>query len=255
MPAEHMAMVPRIDALEAAHGPAFVVVGVFDGLHRGHAYLLEHLVREAAARSARPTVITFDSHPDEILTGTAPPLLMDATERLERLEGAGIAVTVVQQFDVALRMTPFDEFVRQIADRVALRGFLMTPDAAFGHERGGTVETVTALGQGMGFDVAVVPPFELDGRPVRSSDIRAAIASGDLALAERLLGRPYGVVGHVENGRLTFPVPVALPPVGTYRVSADGAATTISVASDGSIELATPHPTSGTRLRVTFAAA
>ena len=59
-------------------GPAFVVVGVFDGMHLGHAYLLEHLVaRVGGARRARPTVITFDHHPDEVLMGTAPPLLLD----------------------------------------------------------------------------------------------------------------------------------------------------------------------------------
>mgnify|MGYP003468082159 CR=1 FL=1 len=64
-----------LDRLPRSEEPVFVVVGVFDGLHLGHAYLLEHLVAEAARRSARPVVITFDHHPDEIITGSAPPLL------------------------------------------------------------------------------------------------------------------------------------------------------------------------------------
>ncbi len=98
----------------------------------------------------------------------------------------------------------------------------MTPDAAFGHERAGTPETVAALGAVDGFEVVVVPPFALDGREVRSSDIRAAIASGDLAQAERLLGRPYAVVGDLDpSGVMTFAMPVALPPAGDYHV-ADG---------------------------------
>ena len=67
-----MHVVAGLDAVEASGPPAFVVVGVFDGLHLGHAYLLEQLVREAAARSARPVVITFDHHPDEVLTGERP---------------------------------------------------------------------------------------------------------------------------------------------------------------------------------------
>src|SRR5262245_25994808 len=166
-----MLVVDGIAALGPAHGPLFVVVGVFDGLHLGHAYLLEPLVAEATKRSARPAVITFDHHPDEILVGKAPPLLCDPQERLDRLAAAGVEVTVVQTFDLALRTTPYDAFVRSIADRVALAGLLMTPDASFGYERGGTVETVAALGQTMGYDVSVVPPFELDGRPVRSGDI------------------------------------------------------------------------------------
>ncbi len=91
-----MHVVQGIDELAPQHGPIFVVIGVFDGLHLGHAYLLEHLVSEAAARDARPTVITFDHHPDEVLMGKAPPLLLDPGERLERLEAAGVEVTVVQ---------------------------------------------------------------------------------------------------------------------------------------------------------------
>jgi riboflavin kinase / FMN adenylyltransferase len=219
-----MNVVEGIDALDPSLGRLFVVVGVFDGLHRGHAYLLGRLGAAASAWSAAPTVITFDHHPDEVIIGAAPPLLCDPEERLERLAQAGVAVTVVQTFDVALRMTPFDTFVRRIASRVELAGFLMTPESAFGHDRGGTPETVAALGRELGYDVAVVPQFELDGRPVRSTDVRTAIAAGDLALAARLLGHPYGVVGRPGSGadgraRLDLPMPVALPPAGTYRVA------------------------------------
>jgi len=217
-----MRVIHGIDALEADLGRLFVVVGVFDGLHVGHEYLLRALGDEARRRDARPAVVTFDHHPDEILTGSAPPLLCDPDERLARLQAAGVAVTVVQTFDVALRETPFDAFVRRIADRVELAGFLMTPDSAFGYRRAGTPETVAALGRELGYAVAVAPPFTLDGEAMSSSAIRAAIASGDLATAERLLGRPYAVVGRgsriARDPVLTFETPVALPPPGGYRV-------------------------------------
>lgn len=220
-----MAEVHGINSIDRSHGRLFVVIGVFDGLHRGHEYLLDALVREARLRDARPAVITFDHHPDEVLTGHAPPLLCDPDERLERLEAAGVAVTVVQTFDVALRETPFDTFVQRIADRADLAGFLMTPDSAFGYERGGTPETVAALGRELDYEVVVVPPFTLDGAPVSSSKIRAAIAAGDFATAERLLGRPYSVVGRgsraVRDPVLAFEMPVALPPSGWYAVSID----------------------------------
>ena len=71
----------------------------------------------------------------------------------------------------------------------------MTPDAAFGYQRAGTPEALAALGRERGFEVVVVPPFEIDGRAVRSSEVRAAIAAGDLGGAARLLGRPHAVVG------------------------------------------------------------
>ncbi len=207
--------------LARSDGPLLVAVGVFDGLHRGHTYLLDHLVREARAREARPAVITFDAHPDAVLLGHAPPLLMDAAERLERLAAAGVQLVVVEHFDEALRQTTYDDFVHGITSRCDMAGLVMTPDAAFGHDRAGTPATVGALGALDGFELIVVPPFEVDGREVRSSDIRAAIAAGDLAAARRLLGRPYAVVGEVDRaGRMTFPMPVALPPAGRYRVMA-----------------------------------
>ncbi len=218
-----MAVVHGIDHLQSSDGRLFVVVGVFDGLHRGHAYLLEELRRAAERRQASPAVITFDHHPDEVLTGAAPPLLCDPDERLERLAASGVAVTVVQTFDVALRETPYDAFVRRIADRVDLAGFLMTPDSAFGFQRAGTPETVAALGRELGYEVVVAPQFTLDEQPVSSSKVRAAIAAGDLAGAEHLLGRRYAVVGRgsrvARDPILVFETPVALPPSGWYRVT------------------------------------
>lgn len=237
-----MRVVPGIDALDPSVGRLFVVVGVFDGLHKGHEYLLHELARGAASRAAAPAVVTFDHHPEEVLLGKAPPLLCDPAERLVRLEAAGVAVTVVQTFDVALRETPFEAFVRRIADRIDLAGFLMTPESAFGYERAGTPESVAALGRAMGYDVEVVPQFTLDGEAVRSSDIRAAIAAGDLARAERLLGRPVSVTGQTQQDgatgrRIAFDLPVALPPPGTYLVQ---------VGSAVGVMRGAPEPVAGT---------
>jgi riboflavin kinase/FMN adenylyltransferase len=219
--------------LSPADGPIVAVVGVFDGLHRGHAWLIEHLVREAADRGARPAVITFDAHPDAVLLGHAPPLLMDPGERLERLAEAGVEVVVVEHFDDALRQTPYDAFIAGITERCRLAAIVMTPDAAFGHDRGGTPATVAALGEREGFELIVVPPFELDGREVRSSDIRAAITLGDLAAAERLLGRPYALRGTVRDGRLETALPMAMPPEGDYRCRVDGRSGTVTIAPAG----------------------
>ncbi len=217
-----MIVVEGTERLRAGQGRLFIVLGVFDGLHLGHLYMLRELIRAAGARGARPAVITFDHHPDEILTGSAPPLLCDPAERLERLADAGVAVTVIDHFDLRTRMTPYDAYVRGITGRVEVAGFLMSHESAFGFERRGTPETVAALGRELGYEVVVVPTLELDGRPIRSAEIRADIGTGDLAAAARLLGRPYAVVGWAaargRAGAIVFDVPVALPPPGSYPV-------------------------------------
>lgn len=246
-----------LEDLALSSDPVFVVVGVFDGLHLGHAYLLQHLVREAYRHAARPVVVTFDHHPDEVITGKAPPLLCDPQERLERLAAAGVAATVVVHFDQHLRETTYDAFVALIAARAPLAGFLMTPDAAFGYGRAGTPEALATLGANAGFEVVVVPPFELDGRPVRSSDVRAAIAAGDLTCAARLLGRDHGVAGWAvdrpdgRGSRLRFPLPVALPPDGSYPVAVgplDRGAPDEAVIEDGLVRLARTRPTPWVRV-------
>lgn len=248
-------VVAGVEGLRQEHGPLFAVIGVFDGIHLGHRYLLGRLVEEARDRGARPSVITFDSHPDEILVGAAPPLLLDPAERLRMLGDAGVEVVVVQHFDAALRSTEYDDFVHRITSRTRLAGLLMTPDAAFGHDRRGTPEAVQALGERDGFDLVVAPPFEVNGRSVRSSDIRSAIAAGDLEAAERLLGRPYAVVGAAgADGIVQFDMPVARPPAGSYRVSTNGESSKLAVDGDGTMRLeGEPARSGGERVTVEFA--
>jgi riboflavin kinase / FMN adenylyltransferase len=241
-----------LDRLPPSEHPAFIVVGVFDGLHLGHQYLLAHLVAEATARDARPVVVTFDHHPDEIITGSAPPLLCDPDERFARMKAASVDTVVVVHFDQKLRETPYDAFVAQLAGRGPIAGFLMTPDAAFGFRRQGTPEALAELGREQGFEVVVVPPFELEGRPVRSTEVRAAISSGDLDLASALLGRLHTVVGHAqpdpdgEGSVLRFALPVALPPDGRWEAQVEAAGgraeVEVVVVRGGRLLLADPNP-------------
>jgi tRNA pseudouridine55 synthase len=237
-PRNRMAVVPGIAALQPEPGRLFLAVGVFDGLHRGHLYLLRELCRAARRAGARPAVITFDAHPEELIEGLAPPLLCDPEERLVRLQAADIEVTVVQHFDHALRITPYDAFVASVREHVEVAGFVMTPDAAFGFERRGTPETLTALGEREGFAVTVVSSFLSNGEQVRSSEIRRRVTAGDLAGARSLLGRSVGVTGRLgapaeataaaagagatalstKPVPVSFDLPVSLPPDGRYAV-------------------------------------
>ncbi len=259
--------VAGVDALRDAHGPLFAVVGVFDGIHQGHRWLLDALRTNAERLVARPAVITFDSHPDEVLVGAAPPLLLDPVDRERMLRDAGVSVVVVQHFDAALRTTSYDAFVKRITDRTRLAGLLMTPDAAFGFERRGTPAALAELGSRSEppFQVVVVPPFVVDGRPVSSTEIRRQVAAGDLAGAASALGRPYAVAGTPSEPSdtsgvvtVTFELPVALPPAGDYSVTvvdadAPGPAThTLASVRDGQLALPPMVLPAAERLRVVF---
>ena len=185
---------------------------------------------------------------------------------MARLERAGVAVVIIQHFDEALRRTSYTDFVAAIQARTKLAGFLMTPDAAFGHQRQGTPETLATLGQETGFEVVVVPPFDLDGRAIRSTEVRASIAAGDLAHARALLGRRVAVTGTVgDERRLAFDLPVALPPPGRYDVTleppilpggARGASSWAAAAvTDDGLDLLAHgfrQPALGSRVRVAF---
>lgn len=147
-----------------------------------------------------------------------------------------------------------------IESRAPLVGLLMTPDAAFGYQRAGTPETLAELGRERGFTVVVVPPFELDGRPVRSSEVRTAITAGDLARAAHLLGRAHCVVGQAVDrasgpgSLLRFPLPVALPPAGTYPVEVGpvhAGARDRAVVEGGSVRLAGTPPAPWVRVAFT----
>jgi tRNA pseudouridine55 synthase len=277
--AEPAVVVGGVDALPSELGRLYVAVGVFDGLHRGHLYLLRELRRAAQLAGAKAAVITFDAHPEEVVLGLAPPLLCDPDERLVRLAAAGGEVTVVQHFDHALRMTSYEEFVNRIRSRVELAGFVMTPDAAFGHDREGTPATLSAMGLREGFAVSVVPSLLVDGEQVRSSEIRRRVAEGDLAGARHLLGRPLSVMGRLaaaegtatgpsaaaELRRLDFELPVVLPPSGRYSVlvgpawgpslpSEPARRPTLAKIEDGKVSLqpARGVPASAERIRVVF---
>jgi tRNA pseudouridine55 synthase len=265
-----MSVVSGIDDLTPDVGRLYLAVGVFDGLHRGHLYLLRELRKAAARAGALPAIVTFDAHPEEVIEGLAPPLLCDPDERLVRLAAAGIEVAVVQHFDHALRITTYDEFVSRIAGRVDLAGFAMTPDAAFGFERRGTPEALTELGARIGFALTIVSSYLLDGEQVRSSEIRRRVAAGDLAGTRRLLGRPLSLTGRATgetasgSGRqVAFDVPVCLPPDGTYPVligpgwAVGGApipATTHGTATikDGSLSLAPSGAFADGPIRILF---
>jgi riboflavin kinase / FMN adenylyltransferase len=170
--------------------PIVVTLGVFDGVHVGHAHVLRTLTTAAHEASAVPVVITFDPHPEQLVLGRAPRLLCSVDERVARLEAAGAGIVVVQRFDEAFRRQSAAAFLDRLRLGRMLRGLVMSPESAFGHDRQGTIDLVRRLAAEEGWRLIEIPLLEVDGERVSSARIRALLAEGRRAEAERLLGRP-----------------------------------------------------------------
>ncbi len=224
-----------IDQLPA--GLRFVVaVGMFDGVHRGHAAMIRSEASAARRLDAQAVVVTFDPHPETVLRGSTPLLLCDPAEKAALLGAAGADYVVVQPFDQAFADQPAASFLNRLGSGRSLVGVVMTPETAFGRDRDGTLATIEGLAPKLGIELIHVDQLLVGGRRISSGRIREAVAAGRLAEARRLLGRSYAVTGEVVRGdgrgrELGFPTanirfagPVVLPPNGIYavRVSWDG---------------------------------
>ncbi len=206
-------------------------IGIFDGVHRGHQVILRKAAVRAGACRGTPVAITFYPHPCTVLHPQAvPPLVLSLEQRLRWFARCGIRATVVVPFTRALSRWSPERFVKHLlVDRLQVQEVVVGHDFCFGTNRSGTVETLRQLAARYGFKVRVVQPVLRNRERISSRRIRELIRQGDLAQAQRMLGRPAGVVGKVihgagRGGKLGFPTANLkleagiLPPVGVYAV-------------------------------------
>ncbi len=181
---------------------AAIAIGNFDGVHLGHRALIARARELAAANRALTVALTFDPHPSALLApGHAPRMLTSIGRRIELLAEAGVDAVVVEPFTRELAGIAADAFVEDIV-LVALRAraIIVGYDFCYGQGRTGTVEDLRAHGEQAGIEVAVVPPVTIDGEVAGSTKVRAHLRAGELARAERILGRRWDVDGVVVPG-------------------------------------------------------
>jgi riboflavin kinase/FMN adenylyltransferase len=225
----------RIDesatAASLASGECVLVVGNFDGVHRGHQAVLGEAVTQARARGLACCVLTFDPHPGAVVGVGAPPLLATMERRAELMAALGIDRVYVRRFDVAFAAYPPERFARElVAGTLLARLVVVGENFRFGARRSGDLALLRALGESLGFEVRV-HAVACDARgPFSSTRAREAIATGDLPETAHVLGRPHALSGVVGGGdrrgrTIGFPtanleqVPELLPPDGVYAVS------------------------------------
>jgi len=185
-----------------------LTIGNLDGVHRGHQAMLALLKSEARHRGLPSCVLTFEPHPRDFFAAKmnkpelAPPRVASLRDKLGELEACGIDQVVILRFDEHLASLPAQGFIDDVIVKgLGARYVLVGDDFRFGARRQGDYAMLDAAGQAQGFDVARMMSYEVHGQRVSSSGVRAALAAGDMVSAERLLGRPYSISGHVQHGR------------------------------------------------------
>lgn len=187
-----------------------VTVGVFDGVHLGHRHLLRRLC-ELAGPDRLPAVITFSNRPITVLRpGTQVKDLTTPERRADLLRQAGVGLVVCLEFTQELSELSAGEFAGLMVESLKMKGLVVGPDTALGHNREGNFDRMTSLGRELGFWVETVNPLDKGGEPVKSRNIREAVSQGDIAACNRLLGRRFSLAGEVVVGnrqgtKLGFP--------------------------------------------------
>jgi len=211
-------------------GPSVVTIGNFDGVHRGHRAVLQHVVDAARAAGLRSVAVTFDPHPLAVLYPDRAPQPLSTTEhKLELLAAAGIDAVLVMPFTHELAQWSPRRFVQEaLVDALGAKEVVVGSDTRFGYRNAGDVDTLRELGAELGFTVQVVADLGRRGEERRWSStwIRELIAAGDVAAATEVLGRPHRVTGTVVHGdhrgrEMGYPT-ANLAPDAVGAVPADG---------------------------------
>ncbi len=178
-----------------------LTIGVFDGVHLGHKYLISQLKKCASEQGLLSGVVTFRQHPQEVLLPqTKLPFLTSLAQRISLLKDEGVEVIAVLSFNCELAQLSPRQFLSLLKKYLRMRGLVVGPDFALGRNREGNTNTLRALGQDMNFSVSVVPPVMINGERVSSTAIRKALAEGDMGRVHNLFGRYFNLSAPVISG-------------------------------------------------------
>jgi riboflavin kinase/FMN adenylyltransferase len=210
-------------------------IGFFDGVHLGHRFLLNELTKIARKKQKTTLVITFDTHPQEILKRRyAPPILTTKNEKLQLLEEFGIDNCLVLNFtDKLAEYSAYDFFSEILLKKLHIDTLLVGYDHRFGKNRAETFEDYLSYGKKLGIHVIQAKPFSENDKHFSSSEIRRFLEQGNVAAANKILGYRYHIKGIVTDGekigkRIGFPtanlnvneIKKLIPATGVYAVTA-----------------------------------
>ena len=195
----------------APQGETLLTIGVFDGVHAGHRYLLEKLKQRSAEKNLLSGVVTFNPHPQSVLYPCNQlPGLSNLEDRVRAFQELGIKIVAVLTFTAQVAQLSARDFMSLVKKQLRMRGIMVGPDFALGLNREGNIDLLRAMGREMEFSVEVIPSYIINGEVVSSTLIRRVLAQGDMRKVEGLMGRYFQLVGKVitsdKRGRiLGFP--------------------------------------------------
>jgi riboflavin kinase/FMN adenylyltransferase len=189
---------------EARHGfsPSAVTIGNFDGVHAGHRELMRRTVRIAEKWGVKPSALTFTPHPTRIVAPErAPKLLTTPEERCALMAAEGIEQVLILPFDRSVASLQPRDFVRAILQQsLGAKAVVVGDNFHFGKKQSGHVDTLSSLGPDLGIEAEIVPAVWRRGVMVSSSEIRRLLVAGKVAMAGRLLERPFSLSAPVVRG-------------------------------------------------------
>lgn len=219
--------------LKGVSSPVHWAMGMFDGLHLGHAGVIAAAVEGAARDGGIPAVLTFRTHPlARVRPESVPAAIMAVeAEKFALMEELGVRMVLNLEFSSRLASMSPEEFIGELCSSCRVAEIAVGEDWHFGRGRAGNVETLRLLAGRCGFRVTAVPPILRDGERVSSTRIREAVRAADFSQASAMLGRPYRWKGRVVHGRqlgrqLNYPTANmkpgsgVQPPHGVYAVRA-----------------------------------
>jgi riboflavin kinase / FMN adenylyltransferase len=228
-----MKILQSIQELRDLIGPAHLAIGVFDGIHLGHQAVIQCALESARRENGEAIVVTFHPHPVRLLRPEKAPRLLTSTQhKISLVARLGVDAMLVLNFNREFAATPPALFVEQLAKSAkSLKTICVGEEWTFGAHRAGSVDLLKKLAQRFDYRLGSIPPVIHENRVVSSTWIRAAVESGDLRTAAKLLGRPFTILGTVAPGKqlgrqLGFPTAnlkahnEQFPPNGVYAARA-----------------------------------
>lgn len=197
-----MELIRGLQNLRERHHGCVLTIGNFDGLHRGHQLLIEHL-RQHAQRTGLPsTVITFEPTPREFFfRDSAPARVFTFRDKLAQLRLAGVDRLLILHFNRHLAtFSPADFIDELLVRRLGVAALVMGDDFHFGRKRSGNIDLLKQRGAELGFEIETCAGVTVGGERASSTALRQVLAQGNLAQAELLLGRRYSLRGRVRRG-------------------------------------------------------